>query len=297
MIIPTYNRRDLLPRAIDSVLAQTRRVDEIIVVDDGSNDGTADMLQARYGERVKHVWQSNAGVSAARNHGLRLARGRYLALLDSDDEWLPEKTALQVAFLESRPDFGMVVCDVERIDGDYRHIDVFHRRDVIREDGWALRWLLHNPALIPASVMLRRQVVDQLGGFDETLRTAEDLEFHLRVARHWPIGVVEQALVRAMRGHEGLSAASSTYDDYVRVVEAAVAHARGTLDDGELDAALAGTYLRNARGMLIRRRWGAGARLASLAWRLSRDRAQRREILTLLPFGLKRFLRGLLPAG
>ncbi|WP_142124358.1 glycosyltransferase [Pseudoxanthomonas sp. 3HH-4] len=297
VIIPTYNRRDLLPRAIDSVLAQTRRVDEIIVVDDGSTDGTADMLQARYGERVKHVWQSNAGVSAARNHGLRLARGRYLALLDSDDEWLPEKTALQVAFLESRPDFGMVVCDVERIDGDYRHIDVFHRREVIRENGWALRWLLHNPALIPASVMLRRQVVDQLGGFDETLRTAEDLEFHLRVARHWPIGVVEQALVRAMRGHEGLSAASSTYDDYVRVVEAAVASARGSLDDGELDAALAGTYLRNARGMLIRRRWVAGARLASRAWRLSRDRGQRREILALLPFGLKRFLRGLLPAG
>ncbi len=297
MIIPTYNRRDLLPRAIDSVLAQTRSIDEIIVVDDGSTDGTADMLQARYGERVKHVWQSNAGVSAARNHGLRLARGRYLALLDSDDEWLPEKTALQVAFLESRPDFGMVVCDVERIDGDYRHIDVFHRRDVIREDGWALRWLLHNPALIPASVMLRRQVVDQLGGFDETLRTAEDLEFHLRVARHWPIGVVEQALVRAMRGHEGLSAASSTYDDYVRVVEAAVASARGSLDDGELDVALAGTYLRNARGMLIRRRWAAGARLANRAWRLSRDRGQRREILALLPFGLKRFLRGLLPAG
>lgn len=297
MIIPTYNRRDLLPRAIDSVLAQTRRVDEIIVVDDGSTDGTADMLEARYGERVKHVWQSNAGVSAARNHGLRLARGRYLALLDSDDEWLPEKTALQVAFLESRPDFGMVVCDVERIDGDYRHIDVFHRREVIREDGWALRWLLHNPALIPASVMVRRQVVDQLGGFDEALRTAEDLEFHLRVARHWPIGVVERALVRAMRGHDGLSAASSTYDDYVRVVEAAVAGARGTLDDGELDAALAGTYLRNARGMLIRRRWVAGARLASRAWRLSRDRGQRREILALLPFGLKRFLRGLLPAG
>ncbi|MCY1552449.1 hypothetical protein D9M68_888450 [compost metagenome] len=81
------------------------------------------------------------------------------------------------------------------------------------------------------------------------------------------------------------------------MVEAAVASARGALDDGELDAALAGTYLRNARGMLIRRRWAAGARLANRAWRFSRDRGQRREILALLPFGLKRFLRGLLPAG
>jgi GT2 family glycosyltransferase len=293
VIIPTYNRRDLLPRAIDSVLAQTHPVDEIIVIDDGSTDGTGDMLQQRYGGRVRHVWQTNAGVSAARNHGMRLANGRYLALLDSDDEWMPEKTALQLAFLQAHPDFGMVLCDVERIDGEYRHIDVFHRREVVREDGWALRWLLHNPALIPASVLLRREVVEQLGGFDETLRTAEDLEFHLRVARHWKIGVVEQSLVRAMRGHDGLSAADSTYDDYVRVVESAVADARGTLDEGELDAALAGTYYRNARGMLIRRRWKAGATLARRAWQLSRDPAQRREIAGLLVFGMKRFVRGL----
>ncbi len=295
MIIPTYNRRDLLPRAIDSVLAQTHAVDEIVVIDDGSTDGTGDMLQERYGDRVRHVWQANAGVSAARNHGMRLAQGRYLALLDSDDTWLPTKTALQLAFLQAHPDFGMVLCDVERVDGEYRHIDVFRRRDVIREDGWALRWLIHNPALVPASAMLRRQVVEQLGGFDEALRTAEDLEFHLRVARHWKIGVVEQPLVRAMRGHEGLSAADSTYTDYVRVVEKAVADARGTLDDGELDAALAGTYLRNARGMLIRREWRAGATLAMRAWHLSRDPAQRREIAGLLVFGTKRFLRGLVP--
>ena len=295
MIIPTYNRRDLLPRAIDSVLAQTHPVDEIVVIDDGSTDDTGDMLQQRYGDRVRHVWQANAGVSAARNHGMRLARGRYLALLDSDDTWLPAKTALQLAFLEAHPDFGMVLCDVERVDGEYRHIDVFRRRDVIREDGWALRWLIHNPALVPASAMLRRQVVEQIGGFDEALRTAEDLEFHLRVARHWKIGVVEQPLVRAMRGHEGLSAADSTYTDYVRVVEKAVADARGTLDDGELDAALAGTYLRNARGMLIRREWKAGATLAMRAWRISRDPAQRREIAGLLVFGTKRFLRGLVP--
>ena len=295
MIIPTYNRRDLLPRALDSVLAQTRDVDEIIVVDDGSTDGTDDMLRTRYGDRVRYVWQPNAGVSAARNHGLRLAQGRYLALLDSDDLWLPAKTELQVAFLEVHPDFGMVVCDVERIDGDYHHIDVLRRRDTVREDGWVLRWILHNPALVPASVLMRREVVDQLGGFDERLRTAEDLEFHLRVARHWKIGVVEQALVRAMRGHEGLSAADSTYDDYVRVVEAAVAGARGSVDDRELDDALAGTYVRNARGMLIRGRWKEGATLARRAWRLTRNVELRRQIKALAPFGIKRLLRSLIP--
>lgn len=295
MIIPTYNRRNLLPRALDSVLAQTMPVDEIIVIDDGSTDGTDDMLRARYGDRVRYVWQANAGVSAARNHGLRLAQGRYLALLDSDDLWLPTKTELQVAFLEANPDFGMVVCDVERVDSDYRHIDVFRRRDTLREDGWVLRWVLHNPALAPASVLMRREVVEQLGGFDEGLRTAEDLEFHLRVARHWKIGVVEQALVRAMRGHDGLSAANSTYDDYVRVVEAAVAGARGSVDDRELDEALAGTYARNARGMLIRGRWKEGATLARRAWRLTRDADLRGQIKALVPFGIKRLLRGLVP--
>lgn len=295
MIIPTYNRRDLLPRALDSVLAQTMPVDEIIVIDDGSTDSTDDMLRARYGDRVRYVWQANAGVSAARNHGLRLAQGRYLALLDSDDLWRPTKTELQVAFLDAHPDFGMVVCDVERVDSEYRHIDVFRRRDTLREDGWVLRWVLHNPALAPASVLMRREVVEQLGGFDERLRTAEDLEFHLRVARHWKIGVVEQALVRAMRGHDGLSAADSTYDDYVRVVEAAVAGARGSVDDRELDEALAGTYARNARGMLIRGRWKEGATLARRAWRLTRDADLRGQIKALVPFGIKRLLRGLVP--
>ncbi|CAN4278633.1 glycosyltransferase [Pseudoxanthomonas sp. LjRoot125] len=295
VIIPTYNRRDLLPRALDSVLAQTLAVDEIIVIDDGSTDGTDDMLRARYGDRVRYVWQPNAGVSAARNHGLQLAQGRYLALLDSDDLWLPAKTGLQVAFLDAHPDFGMVVCDVERVDSEYRHIDVFRRRDTLREDGWVLRWVLHNPALAPASVLMRREVVEQLGGFDEGLRTAEDLEFHLRVARHWKIGVVEQALVRAMRGHDGLSAADSTYDDYVRVMEAAVAGARGTVDDRELDEALAGTYARNARGMLIRGRWKEGAALARRAWHLTRDAELRGQIKALVPFGIKRLLRSLVP--
>lgn len=282
-------------RAIDTVLAQTRVVDEIIVVDDGSTDGTGEHLAARYGDRIRYVWQANAGVSAARNHGMRLARGRYLALLDSDDEWLPEKTARQVAWLEAHPDAGMVLCDVERVDSEGRLIDVFRRREVIREDGRVLRWVIHNPALAPASAILRREVFEDVGGFDESLRTAEDIDFHLRIAQRWPIGVVEQSLVRAMRGHDGLSAEASTYDDYVRVVERAVRAARGEVADEELDRALAGTYARNARGMLIRGRWRDGWRLARAAWRLTRDPAIRRELLRLAPFAARRAVRRLLP--
>jgi glycosyltransferase involved in cell wall biosynthesis len=294
-IIPTYNRRELVVRAIDSVLSQTRSVDEIVVVDDGSTDGTEAHLRQRYGDRIRYVWQANAGVSAARNHGMSIAKGKYFALLDSDDEWLPEKTARQVEWMDTHPDFGMVICDVQRVDGEHRPIDVFRRRDTIREDGWVLRWIIHNPALAPASALLRREVIDDVGGFDTGLRTAEDIDFHLRVAQRWRIGVVEAELVRAMRGHDGLSAESSTYDDYVRVVERAVENAKGKVDEIELRRALAATYARNARGMLIRKRWGDGWRLASRAWRLTPDPALRSELLKLIPFGVRRAARSLLP--
>ncbi len=281
-------------RAIDSALAQTHRIDEIIVVDDGSDDGTGALLDERYGDRIRYVWQANAGVSAARNHGLRLARGRYLALLDSDDVWLPEKTALQVALLRAHPDFGMVLCDVECVDPAGRTIEIVHRREVFREDGPALRWAIHSPALAPASAILRREVYEDVGGFDESLRTAEDIDFHLRVAQRWPMGVVESPLVRTLRGHDGLSADPHTYDDYIRVVERAIANARGLIDDAELDRALATNYARNARGLMIRGRWSDAMRLGHRAWRLTPDRGVRGMLLRLVPFAARRGLHQLL---
>ncbi len=294
MIIPTYNRCELVQRAIDSVLAQTHPVDEILVVDDGSTDGTGEALRARYGERIRYHRQANAGVSAARNAGMALATGRYFALLDSDDLWLPEKTARQTAWLDAHPEFGMVLCDVVRVDADGTPQDTFHRRDVLREDGWALRWLLLNPSLVPASVMFRREVFETCGGFDPSLRTAEDIDFHLRVARQWRIGVVEAPLVEAMRGHDGLSSTATTYDDYVKVVERAVADAEGVVDMSVRREALAITYARNARGMVIRKRWRDAWRLWRAAWKQAPSAASRKEAFSLLPWAAKRMLAGLL---
>ena len=294
MIIPTYNRRELVLRAIDSVLAQTHPVDEILIVDDGSTDGTAEALRARYGERIRYHWQANAGVSAARNAGMSLASGRYFALLDSDDLWRPEKTAQQAAWLDAHPEFGMVLCDVVRVDADGTPYDIFHRREVLREDGWALRWLLLNPSLVPASVMFRREVFETCGGFDPALRTAEDIDFHLRVARQWRIGVVEAPLVEAMRGHDGLSATATTYDDYVKVVERAVADAEGLVETSVQREALAITYARNARGMVIRKRWRDAWRLWRAALKQAPTAASRKEAFSLLPWAAKRLLAGLL---
>lgn len=267
VIVPSYNRRELLARAIDSILAQTVPVDEIIVVDDGSTDGTGEMLAARYGERVRHVRQANAGVSAARNRGLSMARGAFIALLDSDDLWHPRKNALQLQWLADHPDHAMVLCDVERVDVDGRPLGVTRRRDAIPEDGYVLRWLVHEPSLVPASMMMRREVYEAIGGFDESLRTAEDLDYHLRIARRFRIGVVEEALVVAIREHDGLSSLATTNDDYVRVIEDTLATGCDGIDDEGRRQALATCYLRNSRGMIISGRWRDAAALGLKAWR------------------------------
>ena len=290
VIIPTYNRRSLVERAVRSVLAQTRPVEEIIVVDDGSTDDTEQALCAVFGDRIRYVRQPNGGVSSARNHGLRIARGRYLALLDSDDEWLPEKNRLQVAWLDAHPDFGMVLCDVIRMDANHRDFDVFRRRDLLPEDGHILKWVLLEPALVPASAMLRRSVYDTIGDFDETLPTAEDLNYHLRIAARWKIGIVEESLVRAMRGHEGLSSLARTYDDYVKVIEASVVSSAGRVAQVDLDRALARAYARNARGMVLTGRPREAWALVRKAWVLEPDLTRRWRLLNVIVLAFRRSL-------
>lgn len=291
VIIPTYNRRELVRRAIGTVLAQTRDVEEIVVVDDGSTDGTREALAQAFGDRIRYVYQPNGGVSAARNHGLRIARGRFLALLDSDDEWMPQKTQCQVEWLLQRPDFGMVVCDVMRTNSAGEPIDRFRRREQLPVDGDVLAWVLLNPALAPASAMMRREVYETVGGFDESLPTGEDLDFHLRVAARWPIGVVDEELVRAMRGHDGLSSLARTYDDYVRVIERAASQAVGRVPQVDIDRALARAYARNARGMVLGQRWSEAWRLARLAWRHEPDAPERIGLLRLAPLAARRMLK------
>lgn len=277
-----------MTRAIHSALAQTREVSEIIVVDDGSTDGTSEALGAEFGDRIITVRQANAGVSAARNRGMAMARGRYIALLDSDDEWMPEKTERQVDWLDAHPDFGMVVCDVARVDLEGRPIDRFRRRDVIREDGWVLPMLLQDPALAPVSAMFRREVYADVGGFDESLATAEDLDFHLRIASRWKIGVNEEVLARAIRGHDGLSSLPRTYDDYTRVIERSVLEAGDRVSESDKSRALAAAYLRNARGAIFDNRIRAAWAWTQKARAISSDPKIRREAGATVLLGFKR---------
>ncbi len=279
-------------RALRSVRAQTLPVQEIIVIDDGSSDGSEDAVKAEFGSLVHYVHQSNAGVSVARNRGLEMAQGQFLALLDSDDEWLPDKTRQQVEWLQQRPTFGLVLCDVVRVDLEGRELDTRRRRDCLPQDGMILADVLRNPEFIPVSAMFRREVLANVGGFDESLRTAEDLDFHLRVASQWPIGVIEASLARATFGLDGLSRLPCSSDDYLLVIERAVHAARARLPADLCDSALAGAYLKNTRHLIYDRRWRDALRIGRQCWRSGSSR--RTDLLGLLPMASRHALASLL---
>ena len=289
-IIPTYNRRELTLRAVRSVLAQTQTVDEIIVVDDGSTDGTQAALQAAFGERVRCVWQPNGGVSRARNHGLRLARGSFIALLDSDDEWEPEKCARQLQWLQARPDFGMVVCNNIAVDPRTGQQIRRDRRLSLPEDGMVLKWVLREPALTPSTVMLRREVVETVGEFDESLPTAEDLDYHLRIAMRFKIGLLEEALVWSKEQPDSLSTLSRSIEDHLQVVQRYHQASAGQLSWADRQHGLFRAHRRNAFSMVYAMQWQRAAAHGAAAWRCAPNWSVRLELYAVVKAAL---LRGL----
>jgi O-antigen biosynthesis protein len=195
IIVPTYNRAALLPRALDSVFGQTFADFEVIVVDDGSTDDTAAVV-ARYGDpRLRLIRQPvNAGVAAARNRGLREVRADLVAFLDSDDEWVADKLAQQVDVFRKAPDeVGLVYTGVECVlpDGRRRTDLPEARGDVYRR--MLARNVVHGGG---SNVMMRRSVVATVGFFDETLRAIEDYEYWLRIARFFKVDCVDAPLIR-----------------------------------------------------------------------------------------------------
>ncbi len=191
VIIPTYNRAHVLGRAIRSVLAQSYCDFELIVVDDGSTDDTATLPECIH-ERVTLVRQDNRGVSAARNTGIRYSRGRLLAFLDSDDEWLPDKLARQVGRPRSkRPDF---ICHTDEI--WLRDGRIVPQKDIHRKQGgFFFERSLQRCLISPSSVMLSRSLTDRVGWFDEDLPAAEDYDLWLRITAFHEVDFVPEPLV------------------------------------------------------------------------------------------------------
>jgi glycosyltransferase involved in cell wall biosynthesis len=279
-IIPTFNRRDQIVYAVSSIIAQTYPAAciEIIVVDDGGTDDTADVLRRLWGDRVTVLRKPNGGVGSARNHGLAVARGEYLAFLDSDDEWFPTKIEKQVAFLTARPQFGMVLGDVELITEARVRLGVYRRRPHIPVDGYVLRWVLRTPTLVPPSLLMRRAVYEDVGGFDESLPTAEDLDYHLRVARRWPIGVIEESLTLVHRSNTGLSGLARSDEDQFYVVRRFLDEHADAIAPRDRDAALFAATVRLARGLLWQRELGAALRHVTQGARYARDPGDARRL-------------------
>ena len=199
VVIPTYNRASFLREAIDSVLEQTFRSFELIVVDDGSTDGTGDLLRS-YGSRLRSIYQENRGPSAARNAGIRAARGEWLAFLDSDDYWLPEKLAKQVAFVRENP--HVRICYTEEI-WYRRGRRVNPAKKHRKYSGWIFQRMLPLCIVSPSSVMIHRKVLDEVGMFDEELPACEDYDLWLRIGARYPIYLIPEPLIVKRNGHEG----------------------------------------------------------------------------------------------
>lgn len=192
VIIPSFNCAPWLAQAIESVLAQTYRDYEIVVVNDGSTDHTNEVV-APYLDRIIYVQQENQGLSAARNAGIRAAGGEFIALLDADDWWLPAKLERQVPRFDD-PEVALVYSDFRIAYADGGEMSSGLSRRPWAAEGYAFENVLRSVFVFPTTAVLRRSSLDEVGYFDETLRSSEDQDLWLRLAFRWKLALVREPL-------------------------------------------------------------------------------------------------------
>ena len=210
VVIPTYNRAAFLPDALESAFAQTYRDFELIVVDDGSDDDTAQVV-ARFGDRLRYLRQEHRGVSAARNAGLAAATAPYLAFLDSDDLWAPEMLATGIDYMETHPECGLVCSDfaVGEIRGGSAPVrwesflGVRRAHRLVQTAGFPE--LLDGNFVSLCTAVVRTSAAREVGGFDESFLYMEDWDFALRVGARRPIGFINRILAYSRRHRGNLS--------------------------------------------------------------------------------------------
>lgn len=190
VIIPTYNRAALLKKAIDSVLGQTCRDFELIVVDDGSSDDTKAIVSG-YKGRLRYVFQDNRGPSAARNRGIREAQANFIAFLDSDDWWRSDKLAIQLRAMQEHKDY--LISHTQEI--WYRHGELLNQKKKHAKSGGDIfKQSLALCAVSMSTAMVNRKLFDAVGVFDETLPCCEDYDFWLRVSARYQFFLVDEPL-------------------------------------------------------------------------------------------------------
>jgi glycosyltransferase involved in cell wall biosynthesis len=211
IIIPTFNRAALVAEAVASVLAQSRQGFELLVVDDGSSDRTLRVLEALPSPITIIHHAQRRGVSAARNSGIKAARGEWLAFLDSDDCWLPGKLEKQLTFLAANP--AVRICQTEEL-WLRRGVRVNPRRRHQKKGGWIFQPSLELCLVSPSAVILHRQILQEIGLFDESLLACEDYDLWLRIAWRYPIELIPEALIIKRGGHPDQLSAQWGLDRY-----------------------------------------------------------------------------------
>lgn len=204
VIVPVFNRQDIVGRALDSILAQSYRPIEVLVVNDGSTDGTQQILDG-YASRVPDLftvlWQPNAGPAIARNRALRQARGEFIAFLDSDDVWLPSKLELQLPLLT--PGVGLVYSAVQEIDSSGGVLRTVHCEKGMRGDIY--RHLLVRNRMTGGTVVVTRSALEAVGAFDENLRAAENWDLWIRISRAFEVDYLDVPLLQYVYHEDRLS--------------------------------------------------------------------------------------------
>jgi glycosyltransferase involved in cell wall biosynthesis len=206
VIIPAFNRARYIRQTVESVLGQTYPNIETIVVDDGSSDGTRGILE-EYQDKItllQHPQGQNRGQSASINLGLSRAEGDYIAILDSDDYWEPEKTEIQTAYLEQHPDVGLVYANGTAVNsnGEFLYNIYPARHD---EESRPEKILLDCYIHLPSNSMLRKSVLDRAGRFDESFRAAQDHDMLIRIAEITRLGYINKSLYHYRRHQESIS--------------------------------------------------------------------------------------------
>ena len=238
VIIPTYNRKHTLQRAIDSVLAQTFKPYEIIIVDDGSKDGTKEWLLQNY-PSVQYIHQPNNGVSSARNKGIQISQGSWIALLDSDDEWMPEKLEYQSRFLEMNRDSSF--CHTNEI-WIRNGVRVNQMKKHKKYGGDIFKHCLDICRISPSSSIIKKDVFEEVGAFDESLTVCEDYDLWLRVTAKFNILFLDEPLIKKYGGH---------LDQLSRVPEGIEQYRIRSLEKILSMGLLTKTQFRSAKDMLI----------------------------------------------
>lgn len=200
LIIPVYNRRQMVLEAVRSALEQTAPAREILIVDDGSTDDSAAAVAKTYGKEVSLLRQPRRGVSAARNRGIAQARQPWLAFLDSDDLWRPDKLEKQLAALQRESHFD--VCHTDEL-WLRRGRKVNQKKKHLKKGGDLFAYSLPFCRISPSAILLHRRVLDKVGTFDESLLVAEDYDLWLRLTAHFPVLHLAEALTIKRGGHPG----------------------------------------------------------------------------------------------